>query len=245
MPHAVNSNGSARTARHTTIKLWLNRLLQQIPNVVTELEKPVWMDGINLGTKPRPAGAIADIRVTITTQVSNHKFVTNLLQDIPNALHRGLLLTLEQLSTRLKRASQTLQETWTRTQGDWHWDHPSLPLPPNDLSCLGTEQMHHGTSCLSKLTWSLQNFSVQQDAQNGLNIQPSPSTTYLLSAVNLHSQQPNLALPSLGPNLASPSQGPPSTSPSSSPPSGPPQVPRSGAISKFFKSSTYAQPPGK
>ncbi|KAK2943076.1 hypothetical protein BLNAU_22019 [Blattamonas nauphoetae] len=103
-------NGSARTARHTTIKLWLNRLLQQIPNVVTELEKPVWMDGINLGTKPRPAGAIADIRVTITTQVSNHKFVTNLLQggdrsgntltfgldltiaqDIPNALHRGLL----------------------------------------------------------------------------------------------------------------------------------------------------------
>ncbi|KAK2943268.1 hypothetical protein BLNAU_21792 [Blattamonas nauphoetae] len=105
---------------------------------------------------------------------------------------------------------------------------PSLPLPPNDLSCLGTEQMHHGTSCLSKTHMESSKFSVQQDAQNGLNIQPSPSTTYLLSAVNLHSQQPNLALPSLGPNLASPSQGPPSTSPSSSPPSGPPQVPRSG-----------------
>ncbi|KAK2950741.1 hypothetical protein BLNAU_14412 [Blattamonas nauphoetae] len=170
-------NGSARTARHTTIKLWLNCLLQQIPNVVTELEKPVWMDGINLGTKPRPAGAIADIRVTITTQVSNHKFVTNLLQggdrsgntltfgldltiaqDIPNALHRG---SLPDPRTAVNQAEEGKFKHYKKL-GQEHkvigigisengqlgnnMELPSLPLPPNDLSCPGTKQMHHGTS---------------------------------------------------------------------------------------------------
>ncbi|KAK2942715.1 hypothetical protein BLNAU_22385 [Blattamonas nauphoetae] len=272
-------NGSARTARHTTIKLWLNRLLQQIPNVVTELEKPVWMDGINLGTKPRPAGAIADIRVTITTQVSNHKFVTNLLQggdrsgntltfgldltiaqDIPNALHRGLL-------PDPRAAVNQAEEGKFKHYKKLGQEHKVIGIGISENGQLGdnmelfldfmkkvardghkSAQVYHFLQMTSlvleqsrcfmerrvcqKLTWSLQNFSVQQDAQNGLNIQPSPSTTYLLSAVTLPSQQPNLALPPQGPNLALPSQGPPSTSPSSSPPLGPPQAPLPGPSQK-------------
>ncbi|KAK2956366.1 hypothetical protein BLNAU_8733 [Blattamonas nauphoetae] len=268
-------NGSARTARHTTIKLWLNRLLQQIPNVVTELEKPVWMDGINLGTKPRPAGAIADIRVTITTQVSNHKFVTNLLQggdrsgntltfgldltiaqDIPNALHRGLLLDP-------RAAVNQAEEGKFRHYKKLGQEYKVIGIGISENGQLGdnmelfldfmkkvardghkSAQVYHFLQMTSlvleqsrcimerrvcqKLTWSLQNYSVQQDAQNGLDSQPSPSTTYLLSAVNLPSQQPNLALPPQGPNRTLPSQGPLSTSPSSSPPSGPPQVPLPG-----------------